>query len=70
MVYQGLMAVEGLKQGRSGARETKPVMPVDESLVYAIFPYTTLVVANMLELLLYSAYDFREDLLLHICSRS
>ena len=67
VVYQGLMAVEGLKQGRSGARESKPVLPVDEKLVYAIFPYTTLVVANMLELLLFTGMRPGELVIMRPC---
>ncbi len=35
-VYQAMITVEGLKRGRSGARETKKVLPVPETHVYAV----------------------------------
>jgi len=50
MVYHGLVTVEGLKKGRSAARETDKRRPVEERHVYAILPYTTPVVATMIEL--------------------
>jgi len=49
-VYSSLTRVEGLRRGRSGARETKKVRPVDESYVRAILPYTTPTIAAMIEL--------------------
>lgn len=49
-VYSSLTRVEGLRRGRSGARETKKVKPVDESYVRAILPHTTPTVAAMIEL--------------------
>jgi integrase len=49
-VYHGLQTVGGLKQGRSGAKETEPVTPVAESHVRAILPFTTPTVAAMIEL--------------------
>lgn len=48
--YSTLCTVEGLRRGRSGAREPEPVAPVAEVYVYAILPYTTRVVAAMIEL--------------------
>lgn len=48
--YQALTTVEGLKRGRSKAKETSRVLPVPESHVHAILPYTTPVVASMIEL--------------------
>jgi len=67
LLYQGLMAIEGLKQGRSGARESEPVLPVDESLVYAVLPYTTNVVASMLELLLLTGMRPGELVIMRPC---
>lgn len=67
LVYQGLMSIEGLKQGRSGARETAPVMPVDEKYVYAILPYTTPVIASMLELLLFTGMRPGELVIMRPC---
>jgi integrase len=37
--YESLRAVEGLKKGRSAARETTPVKPVTEEQVNAILPF-------------------------------
>ena len=50
VLYQGLMTVEGLKYGRTTARENPKRKPVAESHVYAVLPYTTGVVAAMIEL--------------------
>ncbi|MHC4090541.1 MAG: tyrosine-type recombinase/integrase [Planctomycetota bacterium] len=49
-VYHGLQAVVGLKRGRSEARETDPVQPVDDSLVEAIRPHVSRQVWAMVEL--------------------
>jgi hypothetical protein len=38
-VYEGLRAVAGLKYGRTEARETEPVKPVDDAHVDAVIPY-------------------------------
>ncbi len=50
MVYQGLAAVENLKEGRSAARETRPIQPVPAEFVRAVLPYTSKTVAAMIEL--------------------
>ena len=50
VVYHGLMTVEGLKRNRSAARETPKRRPVKEKFVFAVLPYTTPVVAAMVEL--------------------
>ena len=46
-VYQALATVPGLKAGRTTARETKPVLPVEGELVDATLPYLPPVVADM-----------------------
>ena len=38
-VYQGLQTVEGLRAGRSGARETEPIRPVEDAVVEATLPH-------------------------------
>lgn len=38
-VYQALVAVEGLRRGRTPARETEPVTPVDDAAVDATLPH-------------------------------
>lgn len=49
-VYDALRAVEGLKKGRSQARETAPVLPVDDAQVEATLPHLPVVVADMVRL--------------------
>jgi integrase len=49
-VYQGLQAVEGLRKGRTAARETAPVRPVEEAHVEAVLPYLTRPVRAMVQL--------------------
>jgi integrase len=47
-MYHGLMAVSGLRKGRSEAREPEPVMPVDDATVQATLPHLSPVVADMI----------------------
>ncbi len=49
-VLQGLLSVTGLRRGRSQARETQPIAPVDERTVAATLPYLPPVVRDMVEL--------------------
>ena len=44
-----LQAVDGLKRGRTKARETEPVTAVAEGHVYAVLPYASKVVADMIQ---------------------
>lgn len=53
-VYQGLMAVTGLKAGRCDARETEPVKPVPEAYVDAVLPYVSSQVKTLIELALFT----------------
>ena len=46
-IYQALATVEGLRKGRSSARETEPVKPVEDAVVEATLPYMPSVVADM-----------------------
>jgi integrase len=48
-MYQALQAVSGLTAGRSGARETGPVRPVEEPAFQAILPYLSRTVAAMVQ---------------------
>jgi integrase len=50
VIYQGLDSVEGLRRGRTAARETKKRKPVQEAHVNAVLPFTTPVVSTMIEL--------------------
>ena len=49
-VPQALSMVPGLRRGRTEARETAPVLPVDVETVEAILPHLSLVVADMVRL--------------------
>lgn len=49
-VYHGLLAVPGLRRGRSAARETVPIRPVAEALVHDTLPYLRPQVAAMVQL--------------------
>jgi integrase len=46
-VYQRLATVEGLRQGRTTAREPRPIAPVDDQVVDATLPHLPEVVADM-----------------------
>jgi integrase len=49
-VSQALFSVAGLRVGRSGARETDPILPVDDQIVDLTLPYMGPVVADMVRL--------------------
>ena len=49
-IYHGLLAVSGLKVGRSGARESKPVLPVTEEHVASVLKHVSRQVAAMIRL--------------------
>ena len=46
-VYQALLAVPNVPKGRTAARESPPVRPVEDSVVDATLPYLPAVVADM-----------------------
>ena len=48
--FQGLSSLAGLRLGKSGARETTPIMPVDDSVVDQTLPWMSTVVADMVRL--------------------
>jgi integrase len=49
-IYHALRTVEGLKKGRTAAKETEPVMPVEDALVNATLPHLPAIVADMVRL--------------------
>ena len=49
-VYQALTTVAGLKRGRTDARETGPVLPVDDAVVDDTLPHLPQIVADMVRL--------------------
>jgi integrase len=48
-VFHGLLAVAGLRYGRSEARETEPIKPVDDQHVDAVLPFVTPHVSAMIQ---------------------
>jgi integrase len=50
VAFQALSAVEGLRRGRTSARETDPVLPVADAVVEATLPHLLSVVADMVRL--------------------
>jgi len=49
-IYHGLMTVDGLRKGRTNAKETDPVKPVADALVDAIEPHVSRQVWAMVQL--------------------
>lgn len=49
-VYESLRTVEGLRRGRTTAKESEPVRPVSENDVQAVLPHLPSVVADMIRL--------------------
>jgi integrase len=49
-VHQGLSTVPGLLRGRTEARETAPILPVDDAVVDATLPHLPAVIADMVRL--------------------
>ncbi len=48
-VYQALSAVTGLQRGRTPARETAPIIPVDDSIVDTTLPHLTRYVCGLVQ---------------------
>ncbi|MBW8016895.1 MAG: site-specific integrase [Planctomycetes bacterium] len=67
VILHGLQAVVGLKRGRSKAKESKRVLPVDEKYVYMVLPFTTKVLAAMVELQLLTGMRPGEVVILRPC---
>lgn len=67
MVLHALQSVAGLRRGRSKAKESKRVLPVDEKSVYMVLPYTTKVVAAMIELQLLTGMRPGEVVIMRPC---
>ena len=61
------MTVEGLKRNRSAARETPKRRPVAKEHVYAVLPFTTPVVATMIELTLLTGMRPGELVIMRPC---
>ena len=48
-VYQALATVEGLRKGRTTAREPEPILPVDDATLDATLPHLPQIVADMVQ---------------------
>ncbi len=48
-VYQALQSVAGLKKGKSSARETAPVMPVEKAVIDATLKHANKMTADMIQ---------------------
>ncbi|TWU27622.1 tyrosine-type recombinase/integrase [Bythopirellula polymerisocia] len=66
-VAQALFAVSGLRKGRSGARETEAILPVDDAIVEATLPCLPEVVADMVRLQRITAMRPAEVCILRPC---
>ena len=62
-----LQAVDGLKRGRTKARETEPVTAVAEGHVYAVLPYASKVVADMIQVQLWTGMRSGELTAMRTC---
>lgn len=67
MVLHALQSVVGLRLRRSKAKESKRILPVDEKNVYMVLPYTTKVVAAMIQLQLLTGMRPGEIVILRPC---
>lgn len=66
-IHHGLTAVAGLRQGRSGARETEPVKPVPEAVIAAVLPYVGVHVRALIQLQLLTACRPGEAVIMRGC---
>jgi integrase len=65
--YQALMAVPGLKRGRSDARESEPVKPVPQEYVDAVEPYVSRPIWTIIQLQILTAARPSEILAMRPC---
>lgn len=54
-IHHALLAVSGLRKGRSTARETEPIVPVPQHLIDAIKPFVSSIVWDMIQVQLLTA---------------
>ncbi len=66
-IFQALRTVEGLKRGRTEARESKPVKPVAAEHIYNMLPYVAKHIAAMLELQLLTGMRSGELVIMRPC---
>jgi len=66
-VHHGLQCVAGLRRGRSPARETQPIRPVDDAIVDATIEHVSLQVATMIQLQRYTGMRPCEVIIMRGC---
>jgi integrase len=66
-VYQGLLTVDGLRAGRTTARESVPVKPVPEHLMDAVLPHVSIQVQAMARLQLITGMRPGEVTIMRTC---
>lgn len=66
-VFEGLRSVEGLRQGRSAARESEPVKPVPDAHVAALMPFVSPQVAAMILLQRLTGMRPGEVVIMRLC---
>jgi integrase len=66
-IYQSLVVVDGLRRGRTIARETDPISPVDKKTVDATLPCLSDVVADMVRLQRFTGMRPNEVCILRPC---
>lgn len=67
VLYHALSSIEGLRKGRTTAKESVPVKPVNEDHVYKSLDYMTPVVATMVELQLLTGMRPGELVIMRPC---
>ena len=66
-IFQGLQTLEGLRQGRSEAKERPPVKPVPELYVRAVLPFTAPTIAVMIQVQLLTGMRSGELVIMRPC---
>lgn len=67
VLYHALSSIEGLRKGRTSAKENLPIKPVSEDHVYKSLDYMTPVVATMVELQLLTGMRPGELVIMRPC---
>lgn len=66
-LYHALQSIDGLRAGRTIARESKPVKPVPEPMVEAVLPHVTTTVQAMIKLQLLTGMRPGEVTIMRTC---
>lgn len=66
-IYQGLLSVDGLRRGKSDARETEPVRPVADHLVEGVLKHVSRQVGGLIRLQLATGMRPGEAIIMRGC---